>query len=58
MDLKLGLVMGALFALCWWAGFAATKRMRLEKNREREQRMRPAPGPEAGGGRPGDSKED
>ncbi len=40
MDWMLWLVMGALAALCWWAGFVATKRMRLEKNREREERAR------------------
>ncbi|MDX8401249.1 MAG: hypothetical protein R8K47_01310 [Mariprofundaceae bacterium] len=40
MDWPLWLVMGLLAALCWWAGFVATKRMRLEKNREREERAR------------------
>ncbi len=40
MDWMLWLVMGVLAALCWWAGFVATKRMRLEKNREREERAR------------------
>ena len=36
MDWITVLIMLPLAALCWWAGFVATKRMRLAKNRERE----------------------
>jgi len=31
------LFMGALFALLWWAGFYATKDMRVRKNAMREE---------------------
>lgn len=37
MDWMVLLIMLPLAALCWWAGFVATKRMRLAKNREREE---------------------
>ncbi|NOR72337.1 MAG: hypothetical protein GQ467_00475 [Mariprofundaceae bacterium] len=37
MDWELLLLMTPLAAFLWWAGFVATKRMRLGKNREREE---------------------
>ncbi len=40
MDWKLLLFMAPFIILAWWAGFFATKRMRLEKNRLREEAAR------------------
>ncbi len=37
MDWVLILIVLPFAALAWWAGFFATKRMRLEKNRLREE---------------------
>ena len=37
MDWELLLLMSPLAAFLWWAGFVATKRMRLGKNKEREE---------------------
>jgi len=37
MDWVLLLIVLPFAALAWWAGFFATKRMRLEKNRLREE---------------------
>ncbi len=37
MDWELLLLMSPLAAFLWWAGFVATKRMRIGKNREREE---------------------
>jgi hypothetical protein len=37
MDWVLLLIVSPFAALAWWAGFFATKRMRLEKNRLREE---------------------
>lgn len=37
MDWVLLLIILPFAALAWWAGFFATKRMRLEKNRLREE---------------------
>jgi hypothetical protein len=37
MDWELLLLMSPLAAFLWWAGFVATKRMRVGKNREREE---------------------
>jgi len=34
------LFMGALFALLWWAGFYATKDMRVRKNAMREEQAK------------------
>ncbi len=39
-DWGLWLIMLVLGILCWWAAFYATKRMRIEKNREREELAR------------------
>ncbi|MDT8377073.1 MAG: hypothetical protein RQ867_10120 [Mariprofundaceae bacterium] len=40
MDWELLLLMLPIAVFLWWAGFAATKRMRVGKNREREERAR------------------
>ncbi len=40
MDWKLLLFMAPFMIFAWWAGFVATKRMRLEKNRLREEAAR------------------
>ena len=40
MDWELLLLMSPLAAFLWWAGFVATKRMRIGKNREREELAR------------------
>lgn len=37
MDWELILIMMPLAVLCWWVGYKATERMRLEKNRMREE---------------------
>ena len=37
MDWELLLLMTPFAAFLWWAGFVATKRMRIGKNREREE---------------------
>jgi hypothetical protein len=37
MDWELLLLMSPLAVFLWWAGFVATKRMRIGKNREREE---------------------
>ncbi|MFC1537050.1 hypothetical protein ACFL48_04485 [Pseudomonadota bacterium] len=37
MDWELLLIMLPIGIFCWWAGFVATKRMRIGKNREREE---------------------
>ncbi|MDX8389338.1 MAG: hypothetical protein R8M38_02505 [Mariprofundaceae bacterium] len=42
MDWQLLLYMAPLGVFCWWAGFVATKRMRVEKNKEREERAQRA----------------
>jgi len=34
--LELLLLFSPVAAFCWWMGYIATKRMRLEKNKERE----------------------
>ncbi len=47
MDWELLLIMLPLGILLWWAGFAATRRMRIEKNREREALARRLPAEKA-----------
>ena len=37
MDWELLLWMSPIGAFLWWAGFVATKRMRIGKNKEREE---------------------
>jgi len=37
MDWELLLLMSPLAVFLWWAGFVATKRMRIGKNLEREE---------------------
>jgi hypothetical protein len=37
MDWMLLIILLPFAVLAWWAGFFATKRMRVEKNREREE---------------------
>lgn len=37
MDWELLLLMSPIAAFLWWAGFVATKRMRIGKNLEREE---------------------
>jgi hypothetical protein len=37
MDWELLLLMSPIAAFLWWAGFVATKRMRIGKNKEREE---------------------
>jgi len=37
MDWELLLLMSPIAVFLWWAGFVATKRMRIGKNQEREE---------------------
>jgi len=37
MDWELLLLMSPIGVFLWWAGFVATKRMRIGKNKEREE---------------------